>query len=312
MDLEMVLNECSLATPAPNQDIARQWMSELLYTVREATKFGAQRTLRTSREINALEISTQYPVAGWRNDRLVDKELIRFFKSLVTKAPFYEDAADTIKDKLSLIEVSCSGKKSVGLAFAYLTDNLVVSFHSEAIWDQSCLELNVTFVDAIGELVEGKTDIAHASQVRHVQEIRDWITKRVRQSIADGQTLWDQRTKLFLRLEFCESVYQQIKNLGVNDPVFRQVVKKLFELQEYCDVWEEGAFDAGKLASKATPESRSRLQNPRLNFSFLCPDGVKRIFEWHIRITPDAWRLHFYPDSIRRVIIIGYIGRKIQ
>ena len=37
MDLEMVLNELSLLTPAGDIQTARQWMSELISTLRQAT-----------------------------------------------------------------------------------------------------------------------------------------------------------------------------------------------------------------------------------------------------------------------------------
>ena len=40
-------------------------------------------------------------------------------------------------------------------------------------------------------------------------------------------------------------------------------------------------------------------------------DGEKRLFSWHIRMTPGAWRLHFHPLKPTK-IIIGYIGVKIQ
>jgi hypothetical protein len=88
-------------------------------------------------------------------------------------------------------------------------------------------------------------------------------------------------------------------------------MKKLFELEEYSKRWTSGTFNKDDLASKATPESESRLQKFEKELTFECFDGEKRLFSWHIRMTPGAWRLHFHPLKPTK-IIIGYIGVKIQ
>lgn len=73
-------NELSLCTPAPDIITARQWMSQLILTLRQATTTGVRRILRTSNEINSLEIAPDYPIARWRNDPEVDREERRFYR----------------------------------------------------------------------------------------------------------------------------------------------------------------------------------------------------------------------------------------
>ncbi|MEA5621294.1 hypothetical protein VB711_26165, partial [Cronbergia sp. UHCC 0137] len=92
-----------------------------------------------------------------------------------------------------------------------------------------------------------------------------------------------------------------------------------FELENYCKNWREGAFNLDHLASKATPESDSRLKELKEKLTFECPDGKKRIFSLHLRMTgAGAWRLHFFPqlEICSKLgtgkIIIGYIGKKIE
>ena len=94
----MVLNELSL-TPAADIPTARQQMSNLIGTLREATASGVKRVLRTQSNINTVELAPGYPVARWRND--IDKEERRFFTSLTTKAPFWSDVAEEIKNDFS-------------------------------------------------------------------------------------------------------------------------------------------------------------------------------------------------------------------
>lgn len=87
------------------------------------------------------------------------------------------------------------------------------------------------------------------------------------------------------------------------------VKKRLFELQKYSESWTEGNFDAKKL-SKATPESEATLRKYSQEHTFNCPDGKSRIFSWHVRLTPLAWRIYFYPENHRK-IIVGYIGEHL-
>ena len=43
-----------------------------------------------------------------------------------------------------------------------------------------------------------------------------------------------------------------------------------------------------------------------------CPDTKERLFSWHLRMTPGAWRLYFSEELGPGKIIIGYIGIKLK
>jgi hypothetical protein len=94
--------------------------------------------------------------------------------------------------------------------------------------------------------------------------------------------------------------------------MLRQVVKRLFELEESCKSWTDGAFELESLPCKASPESESRLKLFKQQLTFRCPDGKERLFSLHVRMTPGAWRLYFCVELGPGKIIIGYIGSKIQ
>lgn len=312
MDLEMVLNELSLQTPAPDIPTARKRMSELIQTLRRATASGVKRILRTNSEINSLELAPGYPVARWRNDRESDREETRFFRTLTAKAPFWEDATEEIKDEFDLSEVFYQKEVAIGLTFALVSDTLPVSLLSDSKWDCSSLELQLRHLDDNEELIEEPVEIVHASRSVHLGECADWMKNRIRITARDGIELWQRRSELFPNLEFCESVRPQVECLNATNPMFRQVVKRLFELEEYCKTWATGTFKKDALGSKATPESNSRLQQFAEQFNIKCPDGEDRTFNWHLRMTPGSWRLHFSVELGPGRIIVGYIGRKIQ
>ena len=192
MDLEMVLNELSLKTPAADEQTARQLMSEFISTVRQATTTGVKRVLRTANDINNIELAPGYPVARWRNDRVVDIEERRFFRTLTAKAPFWADVAEAIKSDFNLSDVCYQGEEARGLCFALVSDAFPVSLNSDNRWDCSRLELAVTrFED--DELIDAYPEIVHASRRKHVQEHADWIKHRIQIIVSDGMELWNCR-----------------------------------------------------------------------------------------------------------------------
>lgn len=309
MDLDMVLNELSLKTPAADVPTARQLMSELIQTLLKAIETGVKRKLRTHEDLYSVELAPGYPIARWCNDKDVSREEIRFFLTLATK-PFWKDAAEEIQDEFDLSEAFYQGEAAMGLTFALVSDALAVSLLSESKWDCSSLELQLRHFDDNEELIEEPVEIFHASRSSHLEEHSEWIKNRIRITARDGMELWQRRSELFPHLEFCESVRPQVESL--TNPMFRQVVNRLFELQEYCQTWATGTFNKDALGSKATPESDSRLRDFADRFNIRCPDGEYRLFSWHLRMTPGPWRLHFSVELGPGRIIVGYIGRKIQ
>lgn len=310
MDLEMVLNELSLGTPAPDIVTARQWMSEFIQTLRQATTKGVKRVLRTQDDLNYLELALNYPLARWRNDQEVDLEERRFLRLLTTKAPLWKDVTDEIKDYFDCSEVFYEHESALGLGFAWVSDFLAVSLCSESIWDCSLLTLKIRKLDESGDIIEEEIELVHASRVIHIQTHQAWIKNRISTSVNSGLELWERRGKLFPHLQFCEAVKPQISNLQGGSPILAQVKKRLFELEESAKNWTVDAFSFESLPSKATPESESRLQQFQDELTILCPDEQSRLFSLHLRMTPGAWRLYFLPLE-PQTVLVGYIGHKI-
>ena len=312
MDLDMVFNELSVQSPASDIQTARQWMSDLLNTIIAATKRGVNRVLRTHRDFHATILAPGYPLAQWRNDRNVDREERRYFQILITKSPFLVDLHDSeIEEKLGLCEFTHEGDEAEGLGYAYLLESLAVSVRSKEQWESSILGLEAKQLDDDGSLTIEMVKVIHASQPNHVVEHEDWIQNRLQQGVRDGVDLWNRRHELFPSLIFCESVGKQILQLRSGNPMLQSTRKRLFELENYCKSWHEGSFNPDSLPTKTSPESQSTLQQYGIERTFLCPDGHERIFSWHVRLTPGAWRIHFDPEAETKKIIIGYIGRHL-
>lgn len=313
MDLEMVLNELSLRSPAADVHVARQRMIDFVQTILVATKFGVKRILRTSTDFNIVELAPGYPVIKWLNDNNVDREIRRFYLTLATKAPFLDDVNDSsVQERYGLSDFFCGEDHAIGLGVAYLLDSLAVSLRSGPLWLSSYVELKISVIDEDGELSDSLEQIPHASHSSHIHEHRSWINARLRSAsrsnVNEGSDIWFHREEWFPHLYFCEQVKEQLQELSRGDLRLFPVLKRMHELEEYCVKWLDGPFDHTLIVSKVSPESPATLEEYGVERTYLCHDGEFRKFSWHVRLTPGEWRLYFYPLPEERKLIIGYIG----
>ncbi len=311
MAIDMVLNELSLQSLASDASIARQRMSDFIQTVRDVkAQASKQAILRTQYNFHTSLLSPNYSIQQWLNDSEVDREEQRFIKTLITKAPFSQDVLNTevqdLDNKIGSCEFFYQGEVAIGFGVACILDIIPISLRSKPCWDCSYLDLDLIRIDEEDE----KITIIHASCKEHLQDHIEWFKARLRREVFNGAMLWDKREDLFPNLQFCDSVKYQLQKLRTGDIMLNPVEKRLSDLQKYAASWLNGAFDSDKVACKATLESEATLNQYAQKRTFTCPDGQNRVFSWHIRLTPSAWRIHFYPSQVGQ-IIIGYIGRHL-
>lgn len=314
MEIDLILNELSLRNPASDKRIACEWMSEFISSIKAIKAEGVKVQLRTQENFHTTILAPDYPIRRWLND--ADEVERRFVKSLVTKAPFSNDIANLeikeIEDGTGLSEFRYQGKLALGLGIAHLLDTIAISFPSEDCWDCHCLSIEYKRIDESEELINEIVDILHISHRCHVSKHSTWIKSHTRIEIIDGDDLWKKKEDIFPSLLFCECVQQQLTCLQYGNPVFKQVVKRLFELEEYCKIWTDGRLDYRNIPCKVSPESESRLQKFKDQLTFQCPDGIERVFSLHVRMTgAGAWRLYFSDEIGPGKIVIGYVGLKI-
>jgi hypothetical protein len=312
MDLEIVLNELSLRTPAPDIQTARQWMSDLISTVRTATAQGVKKVIRTQSDFQGTVLAPDYPLRRWRNDPEVDRETRLFFKTLITKAPFLTDVVDPeIENRVNLSDFKHQGEQASGLGHALLLNALALSLRSKEQWYLSRLELEVTRLDENENFIDELVEIIHASCRDHVLEHADWIKNTIRTKVNDGLDLWNRKDELLPSLEFCESVAKQLQSIRTGNLELQPVVKALFELEVYCKNRKTGAFSLEGYLIEASRESQPTLNKYGKQRTFRCLDGKERLFDWHVKLKLCNWRIHFFPDVGQGKIIIGYVGRHL-
>lgn len=300
MDLEIVLNELSFRAPANDNETARQRMTGLLDTIREATHHGVKRSLHIDRDLPSLELAPDYPVARWLNDGQVNRDTRSFFRTLATHLSYIDDLPEYLYQE----------DQAKGLGFAFQHDHLAVSLDSEACWRSSYMEMEIRYLelDESDQLVSEFVQVKHACSPVHVGEHGDWIKERIRIPVRKGSDIWDHRDELYPGLQFCESVGEQLKDVLSGDSKLRPIMKKLSEFEDFCKNWRTGPFDNEAIPGKVTPESPETLEKYRKVRTFRCPHGQYVVFSWHARLTPGEWRIYFHPIEDKRQLIIGYIG----
>lgn len=310
MDLEIVLNELSFQTPTTDIQTARELMSELISTLRQATVSGVKRVLRTHSDINAIELAPGYLLVNWRNDQVVSREERSFFRTLTAKAPFWSDVSEEIKNNFDLSQVFHEKQQAIGLGFALVSDALAVSLLSGSQWDCSRLQLEVTQLDDNEELIDKYAEIIHASRKNHVQEHTAWIKNRIFSSVFDGEELWNRREELFPNLQFCDAVRKQLENILTRQLELQLVVNVLSELQNCSKNWKEGYFNLKDYALDESGESEVTMNKYGRERTFLCPDERERRFERHVKLKLCNWRIYFFPVN-PGTVFIGYVGRHL-
>lgn len=313
MDLEMVFNELSLEPLAPDIPTARIWMSDLISTMLTAQKQGLK-GIRTQTNFHDLFLAENYPLKRWRNDQEVSREQQTFLRTLVTKTPFSVDIIDSdlkrnIEDED--YEVIFLEKKAEGLKAAYLLETIAISFNSQNFWNCTRLESTLIQIENDINITEEIIEVYHASYKSHVLEHADWIKKRLQPFKINGIQLWNCRNELFPSLQFCQAGTKQFRKLRSGEDKLEWVVETLEQLEEFAKNWiSQGCkeFSLEGYSLDVSGESKPTLDQYSQERTFLCPDGVYRIFDQHIKLKQCNWRIHFFLERKTEKVIIGYVG----
>ena len=270
--------------------------------------------LKTTETFLISSLAPGYNLHDWLNDQTVDRDTRHLVKTKVSKHPFIEQILEQKDNEGNrLWEFKYRDRGAAGLGAAYLFDSFAVSFANSEEWDTHLLELHVSeYSEEEDGIVQSTGNVRHGSKPGHLDYLAPWLEERKRKSIANGKLLWLKRQDYFPHLLFCMSVENRLSSLSGSEPGFHAIVKCLFAFEEYCSTWKTGVFTGDGFPFKATTESASRLARFRNELTLLCPDNEVRLFSWHLRYTPGAGRIHFFPDNSKKIIYIGYIGPKIQ
>ena len=306
-------NELAERPLAADNRVARQRMDQLIDTLaalrREAPTSPAPR-LRSTVPLDGVALAEGYTVARWR----VETDQIRrmFFIQLATSSPLLREAVDAAEalDLFGAYDCWHQDERAFGLLAAWAAEELAVSLDSNQCWQRPLLAVEVETLSEKAEIERRHEDVRHIADAAHVDAHRDWLRERRFQSIDDGRDLWDRRRELFPHLEMCREVQQQLEVLDPGSPEFRNVARRLFEVERAFAVWDGCPIHPAFLPSKCTPETPQTLKEEADAHTSTRENGVRHLFSWHVRFTPGAGRVFFDCDSASQRGLVGYVGFK--
>ena len=299
----------SAASAAPDVYIARAWMTQFTGTMRAARQMGF-RTVRTEKGFAALELCREYSMPQWRNDREVNRDERVFLSSMTAKSPHLDGVLDEIAEAAERAEALIHGSPSAGLLAAWLLDAIAISWPSHEIWRSHSLVVEFRQIGLDGELEQRDVDIRHVSDPEHWAAHSEWVEQKKKSLVTNGLELWDKAQEFFPHLEFCGDAEAQIRALTGNEKHYDWVVQCFSLANLRCSQWTTGSFPHFLLPGPATAESASVHKNPQLRAMrvFRMVSGKNEMFEHHMKNNAEKKRIHYFVDTVRRKVCIGYIG----
>jgi hypothetical protein len=310
-----VLNDLSLPTPGDRIDAAagRELLGTLVDTLRAARRIRTDLALTSHVPVATIPITASgegfatlaQGAGGVHRDRW------RYLQALRNHAPF------SVAPDLATVDLGESyrheGIDCTGLGLAASAGQLAVSLATHDGWNVHRIELeHCTLVETDdGDVIEEKctTHAAHASQVAHVELLRDHIADLALPSPFTGADLWDDRLERYPNLHLLARVEAQLRSFAGGYTAFRQEHLTLQGLDQAVAEWNPDDQRFPSWRTKVTPEGETRKRQCR----FYDDNGVSRCFDLHARFTPGAGRIHFclMREEDERRLWVGHIGPKL-
>lgn len=309
MGPDLVLNDLSF-TPARRVDEARERMDLLIQTLRTAVDTGTSRRLRTAETFPAAVLAPDYTLPQWQADHSVDRTAQEYLLTLQQMAPPLRELPDQ-QEELQRSDYWLGQHKAETLGSAALAGGLGISLLSDDCWDTPQVVLRRERLDPAASL-EPDVDvlIRHASRPAHLKEHADWIQAFIDGQVRSGLVMWERRKALYPSLDFCEKSKKYIVTLGL-DGRLRQLLTHLGDLEAFCRSWREGPFDFRQIPGEKSPESKATLEQYSRERTYMCSDGVERLFDYHLKLA-DGWRIYIHPDAGPGRLFIGHVGPHLR
>lgn len=309
--MELYLNELSLTPPAADRQTGRDWLVALQQILQAAIQHGFPSVLRIHEKFWEAPIADGYFFRDWLADRTIELEQRQKLRSAVSKAPFLEtlhDQAETARG--SLAEARWNGRPGLGIGLASMVGSPVVSLPTPDF----CIDPLPVIVAYVGGDAESASEeqLCNFHEAETVWRRGSWIARRQQEELPSGDAVLRQRAELLDRLDFTENAVEQLGSLTGTEKTFPFVVRHLFALNQRARDWDVTAPFSDGYPFGCSDESSSTLAMYSDERTFVCPDGVPRVFAWHSKIAHEKWRIHFIAFGATRRVLIGYIGKHLR
>ena len=319
MNQLLVFNHHSL--PFASKEKAFSAIPEFLKICIKASNLGLSTILLdegVDRNWFRLKLSDGCYWKDWYNQTNNDqqKELIRAFRSIQTRQPFF--SPDDIGEGLGLFEVKLNNTDNYSAAKAAVWhESPLASFPTGEPWDTSPIRVEVNEIDETANLISYTSEIENLFSLAIIANMEPVLLSKRKASIQSGKEILHRKEEFCPFVDFCGMANEQLLNGSFSSTILDQVKDSIIALNSFCEKWNAGVFDTyshenlrkSGLNHKVSGESHAVLQDRSLRSEreFWLPVGIKEFFENHIKIAK-GYRIHFYADSKSKKVYIAYIG----
>lgn len=304
--MDIVFNELAVSNCKASIYDANSAMDQLLKTVNYLTVLTKEPSFILSHmSLKDIEIGEIYHIRQWLSNLTFDDR--SRFLVYTTSKPFIFDYPIYYFQET----------QTSGFAFACENDLLSASFDPHKKWTEIKYQLKKQYIDETSqEYKEEETFVYHFSTEKHLNDLKEWFKSHLDinvkfKSIKHMEEFWAKRSSIFSNLIFCDGVKEQLKVFSFKDPRFSKAFSKLYMIDSYLsNLPEEAKLNIEEFPGDISNESEATLNQYTDERTFRCPDGYKRVFDWHIKL--GDIRIHFLPDTSAKKIIVGYIGKHLR
>lgn len=303
----LLINELSFEAQARDLRDADKLMKDLILIIKSLRPIQGSDPIRTSKTLWEKELLKGYNVHQWLTE--TNKDQMRWFMAVVRKGPYIETLLDeNLEYHECLFRVE--DVSSTSLAGAVFYDGLLTSLRNSDRFGSERIPLRYREKNSFIEV-----EIINIYDPGNVTAVIEEIKKNIFHDILSWNNLWSQKDVLFAKLLFCACVKEQLSNLDFTPTNMKIVKEHLAKMNEYCKRIDDEKInpDYTQMGIRASRETDITLKRFGHQREFICPDGERRIFDWHSKQIGQNLRIHFYPpDDNNKHFLIGYIGRHLN
>jgi len=302
------LNELSFVSQAVDLSDCHKLMGEIRKILEHLKPISND--VYISRTLFSREIMSGYSVKNYAYDRKINQAERLRFQILLTKNSYVETLLESELDyhECYLTETG-RDVTSTSVAGAACFDGMLVSIQGAAGFQNDFIP--VLYREDEKELLE-----KNIPNQFDLKKTRVFVKGIIERDISTFKDLWNKRNELFPSLVFCNEVESQLKTLNPSSEELKNIIRHLNIMNEYMEKILNKKIsvpDYQEMGVEASVETGITLIHYGHLREFLCPDGKKRIFNWHSKLKGPNIRIHFYPPGNDvESFINGYIGRKLK
>ncbi len=232
--MDYYLNEQSLSS-VNNISDAYNIMRQFVICCSSLQRIGMN-ALRVSTDLNHFEIIENYFVYQWRNDKNVDREVVRRFKTIITRSPIIELQNIKLLSNFDKNDLYFENSRTLGLFAAYLDNSIAISFLTKTIWQQLYIQATHSYFNLSEVFCEEIVLVHNISNLEHLQNHARVFKSQLPESEFDVTNPLPFTSILkFLFEDFSPNFYAHYSHFNQNDKIgiYKTWSKKVAELNWY-------------------------------------------------------------------------------